>query len=216
MSVVATSVAGLGVGDYDGQLGLIRYGNERQGVRWDADAGLWISRPRLSFKFSDAWMVDVKTAGPGVWMYFTGPFPIPAGGIGRSGFGWTPQAIHRADAAYAAGLQLQEKLDYVFWSWTAPDLISLATVYFELGVGDVISTLISSTAGDHIGVQIAALGGVRKFQSTGWVNSNIPTPTKPVLAPHIYTKTDRSDALSGQPRLEYLTAKYRWVGDPTP
>lgn len=215
MPSVVTSVADLGAGAYDGQRKVITYGAERLGVRWHEASGLWISAPRKSFKLSDAWMTDVKIGGPGVWSYFTGPFQL-GGPIGRSGFGWTPQAIHRADAAYAAGLKLQEKLDHVFWSWTAPDLISLATVYFEMGPGDIISTLVSASAGDHVGVSIAALGGVRQFRTTGWVDSAIPVPVKPVLAPHLYTKTDRASALSGSPRLEHLTAHYRWVGDPTP
>ena len=214
MPSVVTSVSELGIGDYDGQPKLIVCSAERLWMRWNQSAGIWISDERVSIKHSDAWLTAVGTGGSGEWKYFTSAEGNP-GIIGVSGFGWTPQAIHRADAAFAAGLVLQEKVDYLAWAWTAADNVYIATVFYDLDPGDVISTLISATAGDHRGVTVQFPQGVRKFQSSGWVNSVIPTPVKDVLAPHLYTMST-TVPLSGHAKVEYLTAFYRWIGDPTP
>lgn len=213
MSAVATSVAELGIGDYDGQKKIIAYGTqERQRMIWHAPTGLWLSEPRASFKLKGDWPMSLS-AGPG-WTYMTGP-EGSGGQIAQAGYGWTPQAIHRADAAYAAGLRLYEKLDHLFWVWTSADDLRISTVYFELAPDDVMSTLFTPTAGSHLGTVITGDPGIRRFRTTGWVASTIPTPAKPVLAPHLYVK-NFAGALSGNARLEFLTANWRWVGDPTP
>jgi len=214
MPAVVTSVAELGIGDYDGQPKLIVYAAERLAMRWNQAAGIWISNERISIKHTDAWRTSVRLGSAGQWMYFTAAMGNP-GPIGRSGFGWTPQAIHRADLAYAAGLRLQEKVDYLAWAWTVADIIYISTVFFDLDPGDVISTLISTTAGDHRGNTVQFPQGIRRFQSSGWVNSLIPTPVKDVLAPHLYTMST-TVPISGMATVEHLTAYYRWVGDPTP
>lgn len=212
MPANATSVAELGIGDYDGQTKVILYATEKQSMRWNAVEGLWLSEPRPTFKFKDNWLTTVSS--PANWGYMTNPDGNP-GSIGRSGFGWTPQAIHRADAAYAAGLKMQEKIDYLLWVWTGADDLHLATVYFNLNPTDVMSTLISTTAGANIGVELVGDPGVRRFRTTGWVDSLIPTPTKALLAPHLYCKNFGAP-LSGPVKLEFFTANWRWKGDPTP
>lgn len=214
MPALANSVAELGVGDLDGQVKVIKYGNERQSMYWNETAGVWISRARPTIRMKRDTLMGVQ---PDIaeWQYVNQSKPI-VGTIGRSGYGWTPQAIHRADLAYAAGLKMQEKIDYIFWVWTAADDLRISTVFFDLDIGDVISTLISATAGDHIGTTITGDLGARIGRSTGWVDSQIPAPDKAVLAPHIYVKQFSGGALSGPPTLEFFDASWRWIGDPTP
>jgi hypothetical protein len=210
---IATSVAGLGIGDYDGQRKIIQYGSEQRGVRWNAASGVWLSKPQPSFYYHQGTVVDVHAVS-GAWSYLTGPRNATGGIPGQSDFAWNPLAIHRADAAYAAGLRLQEKVEWLLWTWQPTDSYDLATVYFDLDQGDVISTLISASAGSHIGVQVTSDGAVRKTHSTGWVNSSIPTPTKALLAPHLYAK--HNGVINDDVFLEFFTAHWRWVGDPTP
>jgi hypothetical protein len=210
----ATTVAELGRGSGDGQLRVLEYGGQRVDLRWDSNASRWIGDERFSIKMMDAWTTAVRTSGSGTYMYYTAANGNP-GEIGRSGFGWTPQAIHRPDAAFAAGLVLQEKLDYLFWAWTGADAVFLATVLFPLNPTDVISTLISASAGSYVGVQVQADPGIRRFQSTGWVNSGQQTSAKTIFAPHYYTMTT-TPSLSGSPKIEYATARYRWVSPVIP
>lgn len=211
MPAVADSVAELGVGDFDQQVKVIRYANERQTVRWNSGilSGVWLSDPRPAFRMKFDWRTAIS--GNPTLLYMTGPDGSP-GEVGRSGFGWTPQAIHRADAAYEAGLILWEKIDYLFWTWSSPNDMQLHTVYFDLDPDDVMSTLITATAPDHIGTTINADVGIREFNTTGWVESQIPTPAKGILAPHFYMSGDDG---AGPSFLEFITSQWRWVGDPT-
>lgn len=217
---MATSVAELGVGDYDGQIKIISYGAagaaaERQAMKWRPGvlSGVWTSEPRQSFRLKTDFPTASLSLNASTWIYMSGPNG-PPGSIGLTGFGWTPQAIHRADAAYAAGLVLYEKLDYLLWTWADPNVIQVATVYYDLSSTDVMSGLISSTAASNLGTVVTGDVGVRKFHTTGWVASGIPTPQKAgILAPHLYAKGIGS---AGPWYLEFLNAEWCWMGDPTP
>lgn len=208
MSKKAINRAGLGDGTVDGERATLLLPGNRIKLRWDAVSEEWQSDPALTFLIKSEWLMD-SSGGPS-WQYMSSPLGNP-GQIGRTGFGWTPLAIHSGAAAYEAGFHLQEKLDYLFWQWDGSDDFHAATVFYDLNPTDVISLLISSTAADHIGTQFAAETGVRKMKTTGWVDSGIPVPEKKILAPHLYA-IHYTTGSGHSPLLEFFTAHNRWAG----
>jgi hypothetical protein len=223
MPAIVHSVAEAGIGDYDGQLKVMEFGPAGGPTRiamrwWDADQ-LWIqARPRYSFSLRDAFGVD----GPGGvdWGYFTGPEGggFLSGKIGMSSAGWNPVAIWHVDSAFAAGLTFQERLAGVWWQYdtVAGGAVKhqLATVYYEMDIGDRISTVISTSAGDFVGAIIDAQPGIRAYRDSGWIDSARQSSEKPIWTPHLYNRK----VLPGfdtTKTLEHLLAQWRWVGDPT-
>lgn len=222
MPAIVDTAAALGSGDYDAQLKIVEYGpagqEERAIMRWNAALGLWIGQERVSISLRDAWIMDAHGFGVGAlslntWGYVTKPRGNP-GQFGQSSYSFSPQAIRHADAAFAAGLTLQERIITTLWLWEpSGTTLELATVLYPMGPGDQISNV--SDPSSHIGVSITALHGQRRIQSTGWVNSGKQSSTRPNLAPHLYSR-HTVEPRGVDDHLEHLTAYWRWVVDPTP
>lgn len=234
MASVVSTVAALGVGDYDGQSKIIKYGppgqEERAAMGWRADLAppRWISRPRIEITMRNSWPLTldtIPTAGT-AWGYVTWPlndgsnaFPdtnmLPETGPsheGQSSYSWNPRAIRHADAAFASGLKLQEKIIVSAWLWAPTDDYDLATVLYPANVDDDVSNLLLPDA--NIGTIVKPLGGLRRFQVTPWADSGVQACAKENLAPHLYTR--RTVHASSPNPLEFFTSYWRWVGVPPP
>lgn len=206
------------MGDYPAQLKLVEYGpvgaKERAGMRWSEDIGVWVGDPHVSIALRDAWIMNAEALAnvyvDTAWGYVTIPFGNP-GRIGQSSYSWSPRAIRHADAAFAAGLKLQENVIADAWVWHPGDELHLATVWYPLAPGEKIDNAVLMPD-DFIGTDIRALGGVRQFQCTGWHNSLMQASSKPNLAPHLYSKMTLITA--GPNTLEYWTSYWRWVFTP--
>lgn len=209
MSVVGSSIAGLGHGSNDGQIKYLDLGEDKLKLRWNAAKQWWISEPKLTFTLRDTWILFGRTAVINTWKYLFAPVGSP-GQIGQDAFGWNPFAIRRADLKFAAGLTLQEHLLTDFWTFDAGDFYSLATVLYPMADGDSISG--QTDPSSYIGTITTSTPTRRIFASTGWVNSGVQnTGGKPDLAPHLYTRFTgtNTDAF-----LEYFLIRHRWVGVP--
>lgn len=226
MTAVANTVAELGTGDYNLQEKIIQYGpvgkKERFGMRWRADmpTPCWVSDEQIGIDQRDAWIMNAEAIPtPGTsWAYITLPSGSP-GLIGQSSYSWNPDAIRHADAAFVAGLKLQESWVLDAWAWFPTDVYTLASVWFPISQGDWISNVLIPD--NHIGIQVNLLGGLRRFQVTSWVDSAkqdtrvIPadaTTAKTNLMPHLYSK--RTSGSSGPNIIEFICCKWRWVGIP--
>jgi hypothetical protein len=84
----------------------------------------------------------------------------------------------------------------------------LATVHYEFDQGNEISGAIDPDP--HIST-ILNLLTVSAWTTSGWRNSAIPTPTRAMLAPHLYT---RYTGAAGGARLLALRVDWRWSGAP--
>lgn len=222
MPAVAGTVAGLGVGAYPGQTKIIQYGpagqEERFALRWREDftpAASWVADPRLTFSLRNGWLIDLRgVGGSATYGYLTTPYEQRIGALidgyfrkfGESSYGFNPRAIRHADAAFAAGLRLQERLILSAWGWSSSDVATLTTVWYPKGVGDDISNVDNPDA--HLGISVVLPATRRYFSNTGWLNSAKQSSTKPNLAPHLYSTKDKEGVL------EFLLAQWRWVGTP--
>lgn len=220
MSAVAGSLAELGSGIHDAQLKVIEYGptgqQERFGLRWRTDlpAPGWVADPRVTVALRNTWIMDTRgVGGSATWGYLTAPETqriVTCDGyfrvFGQSSYSWSPRAIRHADAAFAAGLTLQEKITACAWTWEPTEDAWITTVWYPKGLGDDISNV--DIPDDHVGINIKLAQGRRIFKTTGWLNSAKQDATRPNLLPHLYS----TKPIEG--RLEYLLAQWRWVGIP--
>lgn len=213
MALVASSVAGLGDGIADGQVGYVDLGidHDRVELHWHQASGAWIGEALPSFTLRDGWIMTVNDfAAPLELKYFSDTSGNP-GQVGQNAFGWNPLAIRHADAAFAAGLTLQENLLADFWSWDAGRIYRLATVWYPFNDGESISnTTVDPSA--HVGVTIDSVPTRRVLSGTGWLDSGVQASSKHNLLPHLYGEYVTTKALNNS--VEYLLALRRWVGAP--
>lgn len=165
----------------------------------------------ISIHMSDGFTMQTDGASSSfLWGYINQPIGgnqgINAGQHGQESYGWNPSAIRHADAAFDAGLSMQEKIDTAAFAWNSGDVIKIATVWYPIDVGDRISNVIMPD--DNIGCQITLPQTRRIFSTTGWVNSLITDCAKENLMPHLYA----TKFLDG--RLDFITCRRRWVGVP--
>lgn len=214
MAAVANNVAELGTGDYELQEKIIQYGpagkKERHRMRWRPDMATpcWVSDGDISIENRDSWIMDADTTptAGATWGYVTRPLSA-AGKFGASSFSWSPNAIRHADAAFAAGLKLQEKIIADAWVWQPTDVLDIATVWFPINQDDKIdNTLIPDS---HIGITYRLAPGQRRFKTTDWVNSAKTSSTKANLMPHLYAKGTTITA--GPNSIEFFVCYWRWV-----
>jgi len=205
-----TSVAELGAGTSDLEPVIFEYGAQEVLLRWNAAAARWESRAQPTIRQRGDWRIGKLGTIDGGWTYFTDP-EGNAGTIASSSYTWDPYSILDADAAYAAGLTIEENLSAVFWNNLLGRDFDLAVVRYPMDTGDRVEP--GLLADDHVSAFLTSGNGVRKWQTTGWVASTIDPPTKPILAPHLYSRW--SGTKDDRPRLEYLRALWRWVGDPS-
>lgn len=209
---VAFSISALGVGAYDGEPAIVRYGGERARMRWNENGQVWIGEPRTAISYRDTAKMSGPTSIAGTWQYFA----QPQVGAERS-WGWIPYGIVSANLAYNAGLKLQEKVDTTMFAWTPGSVFDITTVWYNLNDGDSISPLITPTESGptrDVGVIVPSLDGLRQMRSTGWQVSPIGTPTNSTLLPHIYARY--VSGTNGGLRLDVHRVQWRWMGDPTP
>lgn len=222
MSAVADTVPGLGVGAYDGQTKIIEYGpagrEERFAVRWRADFTpdpAWVAEPRITFSLRDSWVVDLRGVGGSATRgYLTTPYEQRIGAtvdayfrkFGESSYSWNPHAIRHADAAFAAGLKLQERLILSAWGWGVSDTAKISTVWYPKAIGDDISNV--DDPDPNVGIEVIVPATHRWFSNTGWHDSATRASARTNLAPHLYSSKDKEGVL------EYLLAQWRWVGVP--
>ena len=209
----AASIAALGAGKFDGEGALLSYGDSRARLRWHQSAGKWLGEPQVALRLRDLDPMahNDDPVDSGQWRYFVKPLTS-----GLKAYGWNPQAIRDAAAAYGAGLVLQENLTASWWSWSPGSLYRMAVVYYNFDNGDTIGPAISpndTSPGRNVGTPLNGLATLRRYSSTGWVNCPIDTPTKAALAPHLYTQYV-SGTQSGNARVEYVLARWRWAGTP--
>lgn len=213
---MATTAAELGTGSFDGQLGYIEYGGRQDRMRWIESAGVWVGEEHLAVCMRDGWpMTTSSTANNPAWTYFRNP--QGSAGATRS-WGYAPQSALGIKTGIDAGLTLQERLTADYWAFSATSVYSLGLVWYGFDQGDTIDpsiVVVASGAGRNLGAVLnTGPATTRTFQTTGWVNSPISTPTKPHLMPHLYAiwvSGTKNDA-----RMDYVKGEWRWVYDPTP
>lgn len=226
MTAVANTVAELGSGTYNLQEKIIQYGpvgkKERFGMRWRTDMPVpcWVGEEQIAIDMRDAWIMNaeaIATAGTS-WAYVTLASGNP-GLLGQASYSWNPNAIRHADAAFAAGLVLQESWVVDAWTWIPTDVYTLATVWYPISGGDWISNVLIPD--NHLGIQVNLLGGLRRFQVTSWVNSAKQdtrqnpadaTTARNNLMPHLYSK--RVSGAGAPNIIEFICCRWRWVGIP--
>ena len=205
----ASSIAALGAGLHDGEAAILEFGNSEARLRWNATDSKWYSKPAPTIRARGDWKLNPSGgASQGQWQYLSEPIGS-YGQVGQSSFTWDPHSIRDADAAYGAGLVLQEHMAAVVWNFTLGESIDVGLIRYAVNDGDMISTL--ATPSGNVGCFITSGNGQRKWQNTGWVNSGIPTPTKPILAPHLYSRWTGTGT-TGSFHFEYLLARWRWAG----
>lgn len=209
-----TSAAALGTGSFDAQRRTIRFGpgTNQQKLRmcWDAEVGQWDGPASLEFEMVDGWIMDLTGPAPGVWFYAYHPLGEP-GQRGQSSYGWAASRIPSADAAFDAGLILQENISAVWWLWDPSSDRELGTVLVPLDPGDLVSNVTVDPV-NQLGITLDALPGVRQWQTTGWVDSATQSCDKGDLAPHLYA---RYNAVQGaEAFLERFMIEWRWVARP--
>lgn len=203
------TIADLGVGNHDGEAALLEFGDTALKVRWRAADSKWYSKAEPTIRMRGDWKLSPSGgASQGQWSYVSEPFGN-YGQIGQSSFTYDPHTIRDADAAYAAGLVLQHHFSHVFWNFTLGESVDLGLILYAVTDTDMISTL--AVPAGNVGAYLTSGNGQRKWQTTGWVNSTIPTPTKPMLAPHLYSRWTGTGT-TGSFHLEYLRAMSRWSG----
>jgi hypothetical protein len=160
----ATSVDALGEGRFDGEAVEIAFGDTIEKLRWHASAGAYVGRPRQTIEYRH--LDRTNTTGPmGTWMYLSHASPDAS----LKAYSWFPEAVLDADDAYNAGLSLQEKIDAVWWSWTAGSVFQVAVVWYGFEIGGYIDPAIVPTDGVNIGAKIDSWATVRGVRTTGWI-----------------------------------------------
>lgn len=208
------SIADLGPGRYDGEPACLTYRYQEANLRWDDGRSLWIGEPEPSIHIRGEWqIVKLPTTAYPDWAYLSQPMGNP-GEIGQSSYTWMPTSVLDADAGYDAGMTMEENLTAVLWNFEPDRVIRLGVVHYPMDNADVISTIISASADDYVGIYLDSGNGVRKWQTTGWQASTIDPPAKPVLAPHLYMAWIAPPPADVNGRLEWVLARWRWVGDP--
>lgn len=214
MPAIADNVAGLGTGDYNFQEKIIQYGpvgkKERHRMRWRSDMATpcWVSDDNISIENRDSWILDPGTV-PAIgttWGYVYSP-AFGVGAFGASSYSWSPNAIRHADAAFDAGLKLQERIIADAWVWEPTDVEKIATVWFPMNQGDRIDNTLIPDA--NLGIIYQLAPGQRRFKSTGWLNSAITSCTKANLMPHLYSQ--KTAVTSGPNSIEFFICYWRWV-----
>jgi hypothetical protein len=216
MPVVVAAAEDLGHGENDGDLGIVDLGSltggdtDRVVLRWNEFKGYWLGDPQPSIQWRPGWILQQSGIVPDVWRYLSDPKGA-TGLTGRHDSGWNPVALRHADASFAAGLVLQEKIVSDYWTWDNVAPYELATVWYPFDVNDDISGM--SVPDDYIGCVAEATPTRRIFASTGWVDSLITdTGGKKNLLPHLYVRY--SVVSAGGDSCEYVKASNRWVFQP--
>lgn len=208
----AATIDQLGAGRYDTEPAVLTYGDQEAYLNWDDADARWVGQPNKMITMRGDQIIG--QTGPLAypnWAYLSSPYNEGLQ-LGGSSYTWMPCSIRDPDAGYDAGMTIEEHMTAVLWNWDSGALIKLATVLYPMDTGDVISTEISSSAGDFVGIIMDSSDGVREFKTVGWSASAIDVPTKPILAPHLYMAWVAPK--DTRPALEYVEARWRWVGEP--
>lgn len=207
----ASTIAGLGAGTRDGETAVLRYGSTATRLRWHTSPAVWLSDPHVAVEYRDLDRMDGPTTPDHAWKYLALPVTGHAGA-----FSWMPRAVLDAQAAYSAGLVLQEDVQGIYWCWNPATVFQIAVVWYAFdhdGFIDPAITPDDTSPGRNVGVLLSAWPTIRGMVGTGWQDSPIDTPTAGALAPHLYTRFLSGTQDPGH-FPEEIVARWRWKGAP--
>lgn len=214
---VASTLAGLGSGTNDGDIGIIRVGTyptlEQVVMTWDANSGHWIGEP-----FSLVNQVDQGYMGTNTTAYSY--ISTNQSGAATTTIGWSSRPVVSADLLYAAGLKLQTLVSAIMVGASGPAVFTVMPYLFNHNANDAV---VFSSDGSTASAQPTALvsdnaSTPASFKSTGWTDifqlgtSNPATSaqiTKTFLWPRLYGKVASGVTYGG---VIDLDMQARWVG----
>lgn len=214
---VGTTIAGMGAGSSDGELGLLRLGTYPDlyeiPLQWNGSAARWVSRPepaliqrsdeRMSFPFNTGVDWTYISQGPDTQL---GEYSLSQGSMILSPF--------PMDLMYKAGLRLQENLSGFLYAADGATFTKVAAQWYLFNTNGITNFFAYPNPFSGAGAGVELTGTLTKqWLSTGWQNSPIGVPGKRYGYPDYYGAV--ISGANGQGRVENLTLFIRWVGDPT-
>lgn len=211
MGRIATTVAGLGTPDTDGEPGAITVaapsGVHHERLFWNAAEGCWVGRPKFSNRMTDV-ASGFARGGSAGWFYLSSTVTLDSLIADSTGFGFQIHEVPYAGELWAAGLRLQEHLSALFFGGSGA-IPRVALNWYDLADGDGFL----SPAPTNIGVFVegdANDAAYPQFHSSGWQFSPVAAPTPPKMwYPEVYANDAAVSAASFN--TYKLTARYRWV-----
>lgn len=170
--VSAADLAGLGRGAYNGAKGYIWNGvgsaiDPEEFTYNDDGAGnrLWVGQKKLVMSGADQTYLQIPNQ-----LAFAFLSTGTAGAVG--GFGTSPRLVENADAMFAKGFKLQQKVFVIVFGNSAPGAGVVQTFWYNYNDGDNVALDADGSASfakNPADIQSAA-GGASQIKRTDWVD----------------------------------------------